>query len=130
MPRYEHITQYINRIQAISTEAECRQLHQEFLDSCYNPFVLDRDYRSTLEAHGLMNGRHMRADVESLDLDAAVAVLTMIHRAGRGVRNPSDPTPLMRDFWNGYAVRLLQRIAELDGTWVRPNVVTFYHEYQ
>ena len=57
-------------------------------------------------------------------------MLTMIHRAGRGVRNPSDPTPLMRDFWNGYAVRLLQRIAELDGTWVRPNVVTFYHEYQ
>ncbi len=130
MPRYEHITQYINRIQAISTEAKCRQLHQEFLDSCCNPFVLDCDYRSTLEAHWLTNGRHLRANVEALDLDAAVAVLTLIHRAGRGVRNPSDPTPLMRDFWNGYAVRLLQRIAELDGTWVRPNVVTFYHEYQ
>ena len=61
MPRYEHITQYINRIQAISTEAECRQLHQEFLDSCYNPFVLDRDYRSTLEARGAHDDPPRRA---------------------------------------------------------------------
>ena len=44
--------------QTISSESECRQLHREFLESCYNPFVLDRDYRHTLEAYGLTNGRH------------------------------------------------------------------------
>lgn len=129
MPTYEHITRYIDRIKALSSEAECRQLHREFLESCYDPFVLDRDYSDTLDMYGLGNGRHLHANVEMMNLEAAVAALTLIHRAERGVYRPGDPTPLMHAFENGYAVRLLQRIAELDGTWERPNVVTFYHEY-
>lgn len=127
MARYEHITRYIDRIEAISSEAACRELHQEFLESCYEPFVLDRDYFNTLEKYGLSGGKHLCANVETMSLDAAVAALTLIHRSERATY---DEPPLMHAFEDGYAVRLLKRIAELDGTWKRPNVVTFYHEYE
>lgn len=131
MARYEHITSFIDRIEALSSEAECQKLHQEFLDACYDPFVLDLDCSNTLERYGLLTcDRYLHANVESLDIEAAIAALTLIHRMAQGECDPRAKTPLMIAFESGYAARLLRRIAELDGTYQRPAVVTFYHEYE
>lgn len=47
------------------------------------PFVLDPDCTGTLESHGLVRAKSCRANVESMDVDVAVVLLTLIHRMGR-----------------------------------------------
>lgn len=130
LARYEHITRFIPELEAITSEAEGRKLEGEFVEAMYDPLVLDRNYVNTLEVHGLTGGCAWHANAESLPLEAAVAVLTLIHRAERGMYDPTGKTPLLQSFEDGYGLRILRRIAELDGTWVRPNVITFYHEYE
>lgn len=130
MARYEHITRFIPDLEAISSESEGRQLERQFVEAFYDPFVLDRDYMNTLESYGLLGSKHHRANIESMDMAAAVALLTLIQRSERGMYEPGGKTPLLQSFEDGYGLRILRRIAELDGTWERPNVVTFYHEYE
>lgn len=131
MAKYERITRYIEPFEDASSEAELRRIYQAFIEACYEPDVLDPDYFETLERHGLSCGRHLNADVESLDVDAAVAAVVLLDRSVRGMYDagPDAKPPLLRAIEEGYGLRLLRRIAELDGTWRRPNVVTFYHEY-
>ena len=133
MARYEHITRFIGAVEAIkgpTPKAEMEDLHRELVEAFYEPFVLGGDYISTLESNGLMGAKLHQPNVESLSLEVVIAMLMLLHRSERGMYDPSDKTPLMRAFEDGYAARLLKRIAELDGTWERPNVVTFYHEYE
>lgn len=130
MGTYEHITRFIPELEAITSEAEGRKLEGEFVEAMSDPFVLDRNYVDTLEGHGLTGGCAWHANAESLPLEAAVAVLTLIHRAERGMYDPTGKTPLLQSFEDGYGLRILRRIAELDGTWIRPKVITFYHEYE
>ena len=129
MARYEHITRFIPALEGIASEEEGRRLEREFVEAFYES-VLDREYLDTLERHGLLGARSDRANIESMELEAAIALLTLIQRSERAMYDPSDKTPLLRSFEDGYGLRVLRRIAELDGTWARPNVVTFYHEYE
>jgi len=133
LARYEHVTRFIDAVEAVKNptpKAEMEGLHKELVEAFYEPFVLGGDYMSTLKSNGMMDARHRHVNVESLSLDIAIAILVLLHRLERGMYAPGGKTPLMLAFEDGYAVRLLKRIAELDGTWERPNVVTFYHEYE
>lgn len=133
LARYEHITRFISAVEAINgptPKAEMADLHRELVEAFYEPFLLAEDYIVTLENSGMIGPMAWHANVESLPMDLAVAILVLLHRSERGMYEPGGKTPLMEAFENGYAVRLLKRIAELDGTWKRPNVVTFYHEYE
>lgn len=133
LARYSHITRFIDAVETIkgpTPKSEMMELHDDLVGALYEPFVLDRDYIDTLENSGTTGAKAWRANVEGLPFGVVVAILTLVHRAERGMFDPSDKTPLMLAFEDGYAARLLKRIAELDGTWERPNVVTFYHEYE
>lgn len=133
MGKYEHITKFIGAVESVkcpTPKAEMESLHGELVEAFYEPFLLGRDYVSTLESGGMTGPKAWHANVESLSLDVAIAILVLLHRAEHGMYDPRDKTPLMEAFENGYAARLLKRIAELDGTWQRPNIVTFYREYE
>lgn len=133
MARYEHITKFIAAVEAVKDQTpktEMEDLHRELVEAIYEPFLLGEDYIVTLKNSGMMGPMAWHANVESLPLDLAVAILVLLHRSEHGMYDPGDKTPLMKAFENGYAARLLKRIAELDGTWKRPSVVTFYHEYE
>jgi len=119
----------VDAVNDLTPKSEMKELHREFVESIYEPFILAKDYIRTLEDTGMMGAMAWHANVETLPMDVVVAILVLVHRSERGMYDPSDKTPLMFALEDGYALRLLKRIAELDGTWERPNVVTFYHEY-
>ena len=100
-------------------------LYREFMPACYEPDITDHQYDRTLDESGLSGKRAWTANVESLDLKTTVALLTFILRADHFADGS-----LAQSLKIGYLTRTLRRLAELDGTWKRPNVVTFYHEYE
>ena len=93
--------------------------------ACHDSDVTDQDYFATMERHGIGEGSEWHANVEALDLRATVALLTFLLRVDHYCEGSLKG--LLED---GYLLRVLRRLAELDGTWQRPNVVTFYHEYE
>lgn len=129
VPRYERITRFIPGLERASTEAEFEKVSRQLSCACYKPSPLDQRYRNTLEERGLGKGRFWTANVEELDAAGCVAILVALDRAVRGMYDTSAKTPLQFACESGFVTRLLYRIAEVDGTWKRSNVVTFYHEY-
>lgn len=127
MSTYAPITELLSDFEQ-SPSPDPSRLYQQFLQACQNQPVLDPNYAFTLDRHGIT--RLFQLNAESLSLDAAVAVLTALHHAERAMPSSSGPSPLLRAFETGYAQRLLRRIAELEGTYARPSVVTFFHEYE
>ena len=121
---YEHVTRFIDDIERIGFD-NAGPLDGELIHAMYRPEIVDKKYRETLDSHGLEGARPWFANVESLDLDTTVALLTWVHRADH-----FNEGTMSRCLENGFVYRILHRLAELDGTWVRPNVVTFYHEYE
>ncbi len=123
MPSYERVTRYIPLLEKYPAE-DPEELGGLVWD-CYEPDLTDHDYFATLEGRGIASGGTRAANVEALDLRGAVALLTFVLRADHFCEGA-----LRGAMADGYLLRILRRIAELDGTWARPNVVTFYHEYE
>ena len=126
MAGYSRITCYIPGFENASSEEELRSLYSAFLHDFYDSDAPDTDYFETLERYGLGVWGFAFANVESLDVAACVAALTLMVSADRLGDGFGEPKACISDI--GLFLRLLRRIAELDGTWQRPNVVTFYHE--
>ena len=72
---YEHMTRFIEDLD------DGRFDESAFTHALYDPPVIDRWYRETLEAHGLDGMKPWGADVEHLDLPTTLALLTFVHRA-------------------------------------------------
>jgi ribA/ribD-fused uncharacterized protein len=125
VPAFERITRFVSPLESAPAERVGEVLYGEFMPACYEPDITDHDYFSTLEHYGLTGNRPWHANVEALDLRATVALLTFVLRADHFCEGS-----LMGSLEDGYLVRVLRRIAELEDTWVRPKVVTFYHEYE
>lgn len=126
MPRYERVTKYIPLLEGISESDAHGLIYDDFMPACYDHDAIDRSYLDTLERYGISSYRHI--NIESLDLETTRASLTWLLRSDRACHGFSEP---LYDAWkDGCLLRLLRRIAELDGTYERPNVVTFYHEYE
>ena len=123
MAVYDNITRFIPLLDSSTTERVSDVLYGEFMPACYEPDITDHDYFDTLEHYGLTGDRPWHANVEALDLRATVALLTFVLRADHFCEGS-----LMGSLEDGYLLRVLRRLAELDGTWERPTVVTFYHE--
>ena len=126
MSKYECISRYLKDLEVAQEEDAHDLLYKEFMPACYGQGIVDSDYLDTLNRYGL-SGKRI-TNIEGLDLDAVVAMLTLLLRKDRANHGFSEP--LFNAWKNGYLQRMLRRIAELDGTWERPNVVTFYHEYE
>lgn len=124
-PAYERVTAYLPQLEMSPSKEAESVLYREFMPTCYEPDITDHHYDRTLDGSGLPGVRAWTANVESLDLKATVALLTFILRADHFVEGS-----LAQSLKSGYLTRVLRRLAELDGTWERPNVVTFYHEYE
>ncbi|MDO4798211.1 MAG: NADAR domain-containing protein [Coriobacteriales bacterium] len=124
-PAYECVTAYLRQLEMPSSKEVESVLYREFMPACYEPDITDHHYDRTLEESGLPGVLAWAANVESLDLKTTVALLTFILRADHFVEGS-----LAQSLNSGYLTRVLRRLAELDGTWERPNVVTFYREYE
>lgn len=125
MAEYERITRYIPLLELATAKQVDDVLYNGFMPICYDLDVIDHDYKATLKSYGLTDRRAWHANIEALDMRATIAVLTHILRADYFTEGW-----LVQTLDNGYLLRVLRRIAELDGTWERPRVVTFYHEYE
>ncbi len=123
--RYENVTRFLTALEEATAERVGDVLYGEFMPACYEPDITDHDYFATLEGYGLTGNKPWHANVEALDLRATVALLTFVLRADHFCEGS-----LMGSLEDGYLLRVLRRLAELDGTWKRPNIVTFYHEYE
>lgn len=125
MSDYQRVTKYLPILESAPAEQVGDLLYGEFMHACYEPDMIDHEYLETLEGCGITDDMLWHANVESLDLKATVALLTFVLRADHWCEGS-----LMSSLKDGYLLRVLRRLAELDGTWERPNVVTFYHEYE
>ena len=118
---YQHVTRFIDDIERgiPGSEIEAPLTH-----ALYDPQIVDVNYRETLAANGLEGTRIWDADIESLNLEATVALLTFAHRA-----DYSNGGGLMgRLIDNRLVYRILLRLRELDEGWRRPTLIPFWRE--
>lgn len=119
---YEHVTRFIDEIEYKGFE-RAGELDGEITHALYEPEVIDRDHRKTLDSYCLEGERPWLANVESLDLKATLALLTWVQRADHFCEGT------MADcLGNGFVYRILLRLRELDGGEPRPNLIGFWHE--
>lgn len=123
MAEYAHVTRFIGEIERLGFD-RAGELDAALTHALYRPEIVDKNYRDTLDRYRLEGARPWTANVESLDLRATMALLTWVHRADH-----FENGMMARCLENGFVYRILLRIAELDGNWMRPKIVTFYHEY-
>ena len=100
---YEHVTRFIQDIDEGSFSDGA------FTRALYNPRITDVRYRETLDSYGLGDARPWSADVESLNLEATLALLTFVHRAdyfsGGTLQSKAE---------DGFLRRVLVRLRDLD----------------
>lgn len=124
MADYTHVTRFIPVLEHASAEQVSGILYGGFLPACYKPDITDHDYFETLESYGIAHGKLWHANVERLDLNATIALLTFVLRADHMCHGS-----LLQSFEDGYLPRVLKRLGVLTGTYERPNIVTFYREF-
>lgn len=125
MAKYEALTACLPRLEAESGVQVERILYEE-LAQAYNELrISDQGFIESLLHSDVGGERFWHANVEALDAKSVENLLTFVMYA-----NYVDHGALVAAFREGYLQRILRRMSELDGTWRRPNVVTFYHEYE
>ena len=119
---YEHVTRFIDDIERGVPGAD---IEVPLTHALYDPQIVDVNYRETLDANGLGGpNAPWEANIESLDLETTVALLTFVHRADHhqgggfmGVKIDS-----------GFVYRILLRLRELDTGYERVTLVPFHKE--
>ena len=105
---YEHVTRFIDDIER---GVPGRDIEVPLTHALYNPNIVDYNYFETLEANGLGGPNSpWEADVESLDLETTVALLTFVHRADHHQGGGFMAVKID----DGFVYRILLRLRELD----------------
>ena len=128
MAEYEQLTRFIAELESAPAEKVESVLYEGLTEAFYRSRVLDTEYIGSLPVGVIRNLNERQfghASLESISLDEAVRKLMLVFYADH-LRHGALESALE----DGYLLRVLRRIAELDGTWERPKVVTFYHEYE
>lgn len=119
---YEHVTKFIDDIERTGFE-HAGDLAAPLTQAIYDPEIVDTRYRDTIENYGLEGARPWSADVESLDLQATLALLTWVHRADHFCEGA-----MAAALEDGFVYRILLRLRELDGGKQAPSLVGFWRE--
>ncbi len=124
MAKYADLTCCLPALEAASgEELEC-VIYEKLARAFDRSRILDKRFLVYLNTRGIDGKRLWCADVEHLDAETTENLLSFVMYSDHTKRGT-----LMKAFEEGYLQRILWRLAELDGTWTRPNVIAFHHEY-
>lgn len=110
MPAYTALTSFIPELESVRPDQANDLVYQRFVPMCYEQRVLDYEYAETLKRAGITSDKLYHANVEALSLPVTLALLTFLIRADH-----KNDRALLYTLKSGYLLRVLHRIAELDG---------------
>ena len=114
---YEHVTKFIEDID------EGRFSDAEFDEALYHPSIVNTCYRETLARYRLRGNDPWNADVEQLNLEATLALLTFVHRADH-----FNEGALYKAAEDGFLRRILVRLEKLEKEISSAKIIGFWKE--
>ena len=127
MAEYEHVTRFIDILESSTADEAKVVLQRDLSKAIYRSKILDMGYIGSVshaEAMDVRCGKFKAANIEAIGRKEAIRLLTLIMYSEQLLHGA-----LWSAYEDGLLLRILRRIAELDGTWKRPTLITFHHEY-